>query len=103
MSNEQLKPADEGPRSSEVLGRFWSVEVDCWYRDKPRSKVHKRVRRTIVLEAATSDEAFRMGADHAAKTAPMGPKWVGFEVLRASTVRLPMTVNSWHHGTRPAA
>ena len=79
---------------------FWRTEVDCWYRDKPRSKVNKRVRRTILVQAPHSDDAFKAAAAHAASTAPMGALWVGFEVISAATVQLPLTIASWHSSGR---
>lgn len=86
----------EGVASSEGLGRAWRCTVDCWYADKPRSKMRHRVRRTIVLLASDSNSAMTQAKKHASATAPMGPKWLAFEVLSAATVRLPMTVASWH-------
>ena len=75
---------------------FWKTKVNCWYRDKPRAKVNKKVERWIIVEADEADAAMAQAVTHAARTAPMGPKWIDFEPTECASVKLPLTVTSWH-------
>ena len=75
---------------------FWKTKVNCWYRDKPRARVVKKVERWIIGEAGDADEAMRQARSHAENNAPMGPKWIGFEATECASIKLPLAVASWH-------
>jgi hypothetical protein len=75
---------------------FWKTKVNCWYRDKPRARLVKKVERWIIGEAEEADDAMKKACKHAENTAPMGPKWVAFEATECASVKLPLTVASCH-------
>lgn len=81
---------------------FWRVKVDCWFRERPRSRMLKCVRRTILVKAADDSEAFKEALVRAKECAPMGVgRWVAFEVVEATTIKLPLVIFSHYGKTKP--
>lgn len=67
--------------------RLWSVRVVGEYGPKP-----KLAWWTLLLEAATSDEAMALGVAAMDAMAPSDRRWNSFEARSAATAQLPMII-----------
>ena len=74
--------------------KYWIAVVDGYRRREPRSRWIESFRWRFVLAAASFDDAWRLAASFAEDAAPMGPKWIKFEVIECASVALPLRVQT---------
>lgn len=71
---------------------IWTALVDCWYLPPAKGSASVKVRRTLLVEAATVSEAQKASVAAADSTAACDRNWIGFECTTVGSVKFPLEV-----------
>lgn len=68
---------------------LYKVRVRCLYIEGHKAATPKRCWMTAIVEARSSDAAFKEGEKFVESQAPIGPKWLEFAALEVSNFCTP--------------